>query len=549
MNHPRVTPVPTRPTSEPCDILIVGAGASGGVAALHLARAGFDVVCLEQGQWPDRSAFRGAEEDWELTSRHQWSANPNVRRRDEDYPIVDDESDVEPLMYSGVGGSLILYAGTWPRMLPGDFKVRTLDGVADDWPIGYADLAPYYDEIDRQIGVSGLAGDPAYPQHSDYPLPPLPLGPAGRRVAEAHNRLGWHWWPEPNAILSAPYDGRRPCVQRGVCTSGCGEGAKASTDLTHWPKAIAAGARLLTGARVIRITTDRRGLATGAIWRDRDGLEHHQRADVVMLAANAVGTARLLLASADDHSHPEGLANGSGLVGRRLMMHPFSVVTGWFDESLEGWQGQFGASITSYQFYESDPSRGFVRGAKWALSPVGGPLNHVLPLRAGLERWGEEHHQLVEGIFGRGATWAIFGEDLPEPQNRISLDPNHTDSDGLPAARVEYRISENSRRLMDFHVARAEESLREAGAREVTVGHLLRTSGWHLLGTARMGVDRDDSVVDATQRAHDVPNLYIVDGSVFPTSSGVNPTCTITALALRAANLLVANRRAQAVPV
>ena len=535
-------------SNDHAEILIIGAGASGGVAGLHLARAGFDVVCLEQGAWPDRGAFRGAEADWELAIRDRWAPSPNVRGLDEDYPVADSTSDVEPLMYNAVGGSMILYAGTWPRMLPSDFRVRSLDGVADDWPISYAELAPYYDRTDRQIGVSGLAGDPAYPEHDDYPLPPLPLGKAGRRVAEAHNRLGWHWWPEPNAILSAPYDGRRPCVQRGVCTSGCGEGAKASTDLTHWPKAEAHGARLITGARVRRLTVGARGLVTGAEWVDRDGKVHHQSADVVVLAANAVGTARLLLLSADDRYHPDGLANSSGLVGKRLMMHPFSVVTGWFDDSVEGWQGQFGASITTYQFYETDPARDFVRGAKWALSPVGGPLNHVLPMRAGLEVWGTEHHDLMARIFGKGATWAIFGEDLPEEHNRVELDPVLTDSDGVPAPRIHYSIGDNSRRLMDFQVARAEESLREAGAVDVTVGHLLRYSGWHLMGTARMGDDPATSVVDRYQRAHDVENLFIVDGSVFVTSSGVNPTCTIVALAERAAEHLVANRSTQRVP-
>lgn len=533
--------------ADAADVLIIGAGASGGVVARRLAEGGFSVVCLEQGDWPDRDDFRGAEDDWELAIRQRWAMSPNVRGLESDYPVNDDDSEINPLMYNAVGGSMIIYAGTWPRMLPSDFRVRSLDGVADDWPIDYFELAPYYDEIDRQIGVSGLAGDPAYPPHDDYPLPPLPLGIAGRRVADGHNRLGWHWWPEPNAILSAPYDGRRPCVQRGVCTSGCAEGAKASTDLTHWPRAIAAGARLVTGARVNQVTTNGRGLATGASWIDRNGIEHHQAAEVVILAANAVGTARLLLNSTG--SDPDGLANSSGLVGRRLMMHPFAVVTGWFPDSVEGWQGHFGASITTYEFYETDESRGFVRGAKWALSPVGGPLNHVLPMRAGTEVWGSAHHELVARTFGRGATWAIFGEDLPEESNRVEIDPDLTDGDGVPAPRVTYRIGDNSRRLMDFQVARAEESLRASGAVEVTAANLLRYSGWHLMGTARMGEDPGSSVVDPDQRAHDVPNLYIVDGSVFVTSSGVNPTCTICALALRAADRMVKGRREQAVPV
>ena len=144
-------------------------------------------------------------------------------------------------------------------MLPSDFRVRSLDGVADDWPITYDELLPYYERTDRHFGVSGLGGRPGLSAGGeDPPLPPLPIGAGGLKVARAHTRLGWHWWPEPNSILSAPYDGRRPCVQRGTCQQGCNEGAKASTDLTHWPKAIALGARLVTGARVRRIETERR---------------------------------------------------------------------------------------------------------------------------------------------------------------------------------------------------------------------------------------------------------------------------------------------------
>ena len=204
--------------------------------------------------------------------------------------------------------------------------MRTQDGVADDWPLTYEELLPYYERTDRQFGVSGLGGNPAYPASADPPLPPLPIGKGGLLVARAHARLGWHWWPENNAILSAPYGGRRPCVQRGTCSSGCNEGAKASTDLTHWPAAMAHGARLITGARARRLLTDAGGLVTGAEWIDRNGDDHFQGADVVLCAANAVGTARLLLLSASSRS--PGLANSSGLVGRRLMLHPVARVTG-----------------------------------------------------------------------------------------------------------------------------------------------------------------------------------------------------------------------------
>lgn len=534
-------------TDTAADVLIIGAGASGGVVARRLAEAGVRVVCLEQGRWHDRSEYRGAELDWELTSRQQWSGSPNVRGRPEDYPVDDDDSDLSPLMFAGVGGSMLLFAGAWPRMLPSDFRVRSLDGVADDWPLTYEELCPYYERNDRHIGVSGLGGDPAYPPGADPPLPPLPIGAGGLKVARAHDRLGWHWWPEPNAILSAPYDGRHQCVQRGTCMQGCGEGAKASTDLTHWPQALARGARLITGARVMRIETDARGLATGAVWLDGDGHEHFQRANIVVMAANAIGTARLLLLSAST-SCPDGLANSSGLVGTRLMMHPFASVSGLFDENLESWQGHFGCSIESFEFYETDDRRGFVRGAKWGLAPTGGPINAALPSRAGEHVWGPDHHLQMRARFGHGASWGLFGEDLPDPSNRVVLSPSLRDSSGIPAPELRYKVSENSRRLLDFHIGKASESLIEAGAYAIEVDRLMRYSGWHLLGTARMGDDPTTSVVDRWNRSHDVPNLYVVDGSCFVTSGGVNPTSTICALALRAADHMLSTRFAQKVP-
>jgi choline dehydrogenase-like flavoprotein len=535
-------------SSARADVLIVGAGAAGGVVGRRLAEAGFDVVCLEQGDWPDRAEYPGPKPDWELQALRRWSADPSVRQRPADYPVNADESDMVPLMFNGVGGSMVLYAGDWPRMLPSDFRVRTLDGLADDWPLTYEELEPFYDRIAREVGVSGLAGDTAYPEGEELPLPALPLGDGVIDVVRAHDRLGWHWWPAPNAILSAPYRGRHPCAQWGTCMQGCPEGAKASTDVTHWPEAIALGARVVTGARVVRVVMGPNRLATGAEYVDADGRVHVAKADVVVLAANAIGTARVLLASAGE-GFPDGIANSSGLVGRRLMMHPFAVVTGVFERFLRTWSGNVGSRIHCLQFYETDVDRGFVRGAKWSMAPsTGGPLNAALPARAGEGVWGPDHHRSVRERFGHCLSWGIFGEDLPDERNRVELDPELADGAGLPGARVVYRVSENSRRLLDFHVERATESLLEAGATRVDTLAGMRHAGWHLLGTGRMGNDPASSVVDPWGKAHDVDNLYIVDGSVFVTSGGVNPTNSISSLALRFADGLVARRAAQRVP-
>ena len=207
-------------SGERADVLIVGAGAAGGVVGRRLAEAGLDVLCLEQGTWPDRGAFPGPRRDWELQAMRQWSPDPNVRRAPVDYPIDVSASDIVPLMYSAVGGSMVLYAGDWPRLTPSDFRVRSLDGVADDWPLSYEELEPCYDRIAQQAGVAGFAGDPAYPAGADLPLPPLPLGRGVMDVVRAHDRLGWHWWPAPSAILSTPYDGRHACAGWGACMQG-----------------------------------------------------------------------------------------------------------------------------------------------------------------------------------------------------------------------------------------------------------------------------------------------------------------------------------------
>ncbi len=528
-------------TSAAPDVLIIGAGASGGVAALRLVEAGLSVVCLEQGDWPDRSSFRGSAPDWELNARKQWSGVPSVRQGPADYTIDGSETDIGVANFNGVGGGTILYNAQWPRMLPEDFAVRTRDGVADDWPLDYDELRPFYERVDRQFGVAGLGGNPFYPEGAEPPLPPLPIGQAGLRLARAHAALGWHWWPETNAILSAPFGGRHPCVQRAACAQGCNEGAKASTDLTHWPEAVRQGCRLITGATVTRLVLDARGLAAGAEWRDRDGAEHRTGASVVLLAANGVGTAKLLLSSTDAR-FPDGLANRSGLVGRRLMMHPMTSVTGYFDEDLSSWRGHAGAQIQSLEFYRSDERRGFVRGARWASGPTGGPFGVALGGRV----WGEGHHDYVRQRFGRAARWGILCEDLPDEDNRVELTGAVDPVSGTAVPAVRYRLGENTRRMQAWHQDRALEAMAAADARFTEIEQF-GFSG-HLLGTARMGDDPATSVVDRFGMSHDVANLGVIDGSVFVTAGGMNPTSTICALALRAVDHLVEHRAELPVP-
>ena len=533
-------------TDPPVDAVIVGAGLAGGLTAAALARAGWLVVCLEQGDWADYGNARADHPDFEVTADRYWARDPNVRKRPADYPVDDTDSDISPLMWNGVGGGTVLYSAKWHRMTPSDFRVRSLDGVADDWPISYEQLEPWYVEAERQLGVSGLAGDPAYPAGQGPPNPPVPIRKSGRLMAETLNDLGWHWWPGGNAISTTTYRHQKPCRQHGTCMQGCPEGAKASTDITHWGDAIADGADLRTNSRATRVVMngDR---ARGVEYVDPYGDLRLVEAGHVILCANGVGTPRLLLLSATT-AHPDGPGNSSGLLGTRLMMHPFAAVAGLFEEDLGTESGSWGQQIQSMQFYETDTDRGFVRGAKWGLQPTGGPLGLTRSYPWGLSSkpmWYESFHDTLASRLGHAPMWSIVAEDLPLATNKVTLADGLTDAGGLPAPKIHYRADANSRAMLDWHTTRATESFEAAGATETVVGPFVRASGWHLMGTARMGDDPATSVTDEWGRLHDVENIHIFDSSTWVTCGGVNPAATQAALALRCADHLVTGRGAR----
>jgi choline dehydrogenase-like flavoprotein len=519
---------------EPVDVLIIGSGATGSLAALVLGEAGLKVVCLEQGGWVGWNDHPHGHPDWQWQRKTRWSADVNVRRGNpDDFPVRSDSSQV--LMWNAVGGSTNVYGALWPRYRPSDFRKGTEHGMAPDWPISYEDLIPWYAMADRLIGVSGLAGDPAMPPQEDYPTRPVPMGKPARRLAAAFDRLGWHWWPVPAGVITEDYDGRPACNGCGVCTS-CPRGSMSKFATSVWPKALEAGVELRTHARVVRLEKGRDGRVTGAEYVDRHtGRRHFQRASVVILAANGVGTPRLLLAS-------DNLANSSDQVGRNLLHHTLVACEMWVDEPLAAHTG-YVAALLSREFAESDPRRGFVNGFNFNCVTTGGAGEQANGFLSDARApWGEGHHAWFERHFGRGFGVFAIGDDLPDPNNRITLSATERDADGVPVAELHYRPGENDRKMMRFMLDRLVEIAKAADAFEYRLQDytdkdgIYRTPAWHLLGTARMGKTADMSVVNAHHQCWDVPNLFIIDGSVFTTGGVVNPTPTVTALALRAAS-------------
>jgi choline dehydrogenase-like flavoprotein len=362
------------------------------------------IVCLEQGDWVRPNHDPSSRRVWEPHRYGDFAAIPIRSDLPADYPINDDGSPIRIVNVNGVGGSTVMCMGHFPRLHPSDFKVRALDGVADDWPIDYDTLEPFYAENDRMMGVSGLAGDPAYPPKQP-PMPLLPLGESGSRLAEAMNRLGWHWWPSDATI--------------------------ASTDIAYWPHAIRAGVELRTACRVREISLNEHGMASGVVYYDRDSNEHFQGAEIVVIACNGVGTPRLMLNSISG-KFPNGIANSSGLVGKNLMLHPNGHAYGCVDDPMDNRGPPL--CLTSQEFYETDPSRDFVRG--YALQfGLGLPsiLETIVLTANGRLPWGEDHHRLYRHMKGHRVGIAVICEDLPEEHNRVTLDPVLKDSNGIPA--------------------------------------------------------------------------------------------------------------------
>ena len=530
---------------ETVDFVVVGSGAAGGVIARELSQAGFTVLVFEQGPRLDSADFEHDELKYTFlhgitnspeTSPQTFRSDPTAMARRPDH--------VNPLIYARlVGGSSNHFTANFWRFHEVDFHEHSLLGdipgaALADWPISYQDLEPYYSQVEWEVGVSGLAGASPFdpPRSKPYPMPPLPVKSSGVLMEQGARKLGLHPFPAPMAIVSQTYRGRPACVNCGFCIGfACEVRAKSSSLYTMIPEAEATGhCEVRSGSYVFHIETNDRGRATGVHYFDSDKRQRFQGARAVVVSANGAETPRLLLNSKSNR-FPQGLANSSGMVGQHLMFNQGAYVHAMFEQELNEYKSVQVTRVL-HDFYNTDPKRGFYGGGgiDARMGPV--PVGWATASGGELPEWGAPLKERLEG-FTRSMVCAGHTTSLAVATNSVSIDPELKDAWGVPAMRVTYKDHPDDLKIARFMQDRTKEIMEAAGAVKVWRGPITERHGSvHLLGTCRMGNDPAKSVIDKYHRAHDVPNLFLCDGSSFVTSGRGQPTLTIEALAFRAAH-------------
>ena len=536
---------PTFNTREEVDFVVIGSGAAGGIIAKELSTAGFSTVVLEQGKYRKTPEFTHDEIKYFLNGeiigkgpretgmsfRDDASKEPQMGQRD-------------PALYGRtVGGSSVLFSAHLWRMRPIDFMERSVLGAIDgtnfvDWPISYDELEPYYSKVEWDMGVSGAPGHSDPPRSRPFPMPPLPINASGAIMEKAAAALGLHADAQPHAILSQVHNGRAPCLQCGFCAFfGCEIGAKSSSLAAMIPLAEASGnCEVRPESTVFRIVKNADGRVSEVLYYDKDGNEQGQLAKAVVLSANGAESPRLLLDS-------DNLANSSGYVGRNLMFNSHTGVNGIFEHELNEHKG-VQATRVIMDFYESDPDRGFYGGG--GIDARGGlmmtPLMYSIAGAPPAEKnWGAEYKEMIAHSFSRQMGLFVSATSLPMDRNNITLHPTRKDKWGRPSIVVTYKDHPDDMSNAQFLQDKSQELLDAAGAERTWKQPVGQTSGGvHLLGTCRMGNDPATSVIDKDHRTHDVPNLFICDGSSLVTSTRGQPTMSIMALAFRAADRIKA---------
>ena len=535
------------------DVIVVGAGAGGGVAAGVLAEAGKRVLLLEQGR---PLAIADAPPDHlrnQRFSRYGHTAGPELEGNPRVAVDLDGQMRIVRPHEGGyqnnaavVGGGTRVYGGMAWRFLPQDFRMASTYGVPRgsslaDWPITYDDLAPFYERAEWEVGVAGDGEACArhWPRRIGYPLPPLPVSAQGAVLRAGATRLGWDTFPIPALINTAPYGGRPACIQCQYCVGfPCPVDAKNGTHNTLIVRALATGrCDLLTEAVVERIDTDDSGHVTGVSYFDRAGQPQNARAEVVICAGGAIETARLLLNSATAR-HPRGLGNDTDQVGRNLQGHTYPFAMGLMAEPVYDGLGP-GMSTVTVRFNHGNP--GVVGGGMLTDDILEMPIRFWhLNLPPELPRWGLKNKAFMRENFTRVVRVTSPVQEIPSPEARVSIDPAVRDRWGRPVARLSGVVHPETLRTAAYVLERAQEWLAASGAVRTwgRLPGLKLSASQHQAGTCRMGDDPHSSVVDAWGRVHGHDNLLMADASLHVTNGGFNPVLTIMALAFRVADHL-----------
>jgi choline dehydrogenase-like flavoprotein len=533
--------------SEEVDFAIIGSGAAGGVLARELSTAGFRVVVLEQGPYLREEDFQHNE----FKTVVQYALTNNPKRQPVTFRKTEQEkAKLQPTIQYGrvVGGGTVHFTANYWRFHEIDFIERSKRGAVAgaslaDWPITYADLEPYYTKVEWEIGVSGQAGASPFdpPRSKPYPVPPLPIKSTGALLERGARKMGWHPFPAPIAILSQNYRNRAGCVHCGYCEQyGCEVGAKSSTLATVIPEAELTGrCEIRPESYVYEIRTNAAGRVTGVAYFDARKSENFQKARAVIVCANGAETPRLLLMSKSSQ-FPHGLANSSGLVGRHLMFNSYALAYAEYEHPLNEYKSQVVTRVV-HDFYELDPNLGFCGGGgldmRFDMHPI---VYSLFGLPPDAPRWGAAYKAQIQQNFTRTAEVFCHATSLPVETNSISLDPDLKDEWGLPATRVTYKDHPDDLKTCQYLLDRALELLDATPAlRKWSYPVSEQEFAVHLLGTCGMGNDPKTSVINSDHRAHDVPNLFLCDGSSLVTSGRGQPTMTIQALAFRAADRIV----------
>jgi choline dehydrogenase-like flavoprotein len=518
--------VPMReyPESEAVDFVVVGTGAGGGPLICGLAEQGFSVIGFDAGPY-----FRPLEDfasDETEQAKLYWT----------DERIVDGANPIEMggnNSGKAVGGSTVHFAMVSLRFRPEWFKSRSAMGYGVDWPLDWREMWDYYTKAERALSIAGPVTYPWGPKRPRYPYRAHEINGAASLLARGAEAMGIKWTETPLATVSAPRGDAPPCVYRGFCRVGCSTNAKQSQLVTFIPRALAAGAEIRDLAMVGRIETGADGSVTGVHYL-REGRWRFQKARNVVVAGYAIETPRLLLASASDR-FPDGLANGSGLVGKNLMTQSNQAVWGYMDEEVRSSKGPPSTAITEHWNY--DDGKDHQGGYCWmAQGPL--PQEWVSVLTRARGRWGEALPREM-ALYNHQVGLKMVGEMLPNEANRVTL-ADEVDQYGLKVPRITYAWGENDKALIRHAMGQMQISLEAVGAKDI---FRQEDDTNHLAGTARMGFDPATSVVNSDCRSWDVPNLWVCDGSVFPTTGGVNPSLTITAIAMRTAERIGALAR------